>query len=130
MSRRPAEFALHPMPFPSPSRYRAVVRHVIDGDTFDCLVDLGFSSFQYLTVRVRNVDTPEVVGASRAAGLAAKARTEALCLGSAVALSTYATDRTTFGRWVADVTVWIDGQPQDLASVLRAEGHDVRGVAA
>ena len=39
--------------------YRATVTRVIDGDTFDCEIDLGFDLTIKQRVRVAGVDTPE-----------------------------------------------------------------------
>lgn len=39
--------------------YRAKVTRVIDGDTIECLVDLGFSTFKQVTVRLLDLDAPE-----------------------------------------------------------------------
>ena len=59
---------------PARGPYRAVVRHHVDGDTYDVLVDLGLDTHRYLTIRLLGVDTPETNRrASKAAGLAALA---------------------------------------------------------
>lgn len=51
-----------------------MVRHHVDGDTYDVLVDLGLNTHRYLTIRLLGVDTPETNRrASKAAGLAALA---------------------------------------------------------
>ena len=39
--------------------YSATVTRVIDGDTFDCVIDLGFDLSIKQRVRVAGVDTPE-----------------------------------------------------------------------
>jgi micrococcal nuclease len=41
-------------------QYNAVVDEVIDGDTFDITVDLGFSTFKKERLRLKGVDTPEL----------------------------------------------------------------------
>ncbi len=48
---------------------------VVDGDTLRAVVDLGMSVQTLQDLRVEGVDTPEIVGAERPAGLAAKAFT-------------------------------------------------------
>lgn len=40
-------------------RYRAIVRNVVDGDTIDLAVDLGFDVWYQVRVRVAGLDTPE-----------------------------------------------------------------------
>ena len=39
--------------------YKATVTRVVDGDTFDCQIDLGFDLTIKQRVRVAGVDTPE-----------------------------------------------------------------------
>lgn len=39
--------------------YKALVSRVVDGDTFDAMVDLGFSTHVKQRFRVKDVDTPE-----------------------------------------------------------------------
>lgn len=52
--------------------YAAQIVDVVDGDTVRMDVDLGFSIRQRMMLRLYGINTPEVVGASKAAGLAAK----------------------------------------------------------
>jgi len=40
--------------------YRARVERVIDGDTFEATLDLGFGIFSTQIFRVSNLDTPEI----------------------------------------------------------------------
>lgn len=35
---------------------------VVDGDTIHCTIDLGYSIYHHTTVRLRNLDTPELKG--------------------------------------------------------------------
>ncbi|NCC27080.1 MAG: hypothetical protein EOM22_02730 [Gammaproteobacteria bacterium] len=115
---------------------------MVDGDTADFLVDLGLYHYAYVALRVMGVDTPEFVGvpaAVREAGLAAKARTEALLLHGPALLDTRREKRS-FERFIS--RIWIprpadlagasDALPTlkvgdtlfvDLARVLIAEGH-------
>lgn len=39
--------------------YKAKVLNIVDGDTFDLDVDLGFSIHHYIRVRLLDIDTPE-----------------------------------------------------------------------
>lgn len=41
-------------------QYNAVIDEVIDGDTFDATIDLGFSTFKKERLRLKGVDTPEL----------------------------------------------------------------------
>ena len=39
--------------------YNAVVDRVVDGDTIKCTIDLGFSTWKKITVRMEGINTPE-----------------------------------------------------------------------
>jgi endonuclease YncB( thermonuclease family) len=39
--------------------YNAEVKRIVDGDTFDILIDLGFDTFRKGRVRLYGVNTPE-----------------------------------------------------------------------
>ena len=39
--------------------YNAIVDRVVDGDTIKCTVDLGFSTWKKITVRMEGINTPE-----------------------------------------------------------------------
>lgn len=89
-------------------RYSAVVRRVIDADTIDLDVDMGFRAWRMRErFRLAGINAPEMRGPQRVAGQAAKVWLEAaLPVGSAVVIET-AKDPDSFGRWIA--TVWCDG---------------------
>jgi len=40
-------------------KYKAIITRVVDGDTFDATVDLGFGIFKKHRFRLKDVDTPE-----------------------------------------------------------------------
>lgn len=42
-----------------PYVYNVEILRILDGDTFECEVDLGFSTFKKTKVRLLGVDTPE-----------------------------------------------------------------------
>lgn len=73
---KPREFSDYPdvladkAPF---GPYRAVVLRVVDGDTLYVNVDLGFNLYQVMSVRLKDVDAPEMFsGDNREAGIAAR----------------------------------------------------------
>jgi micrococcal nuclease len=43
----------------NPYQYKAEVRRVVDGDTFDILIDLGFDTYRHGRVRLYGINTPE-----------------------------------------------------------------------
>ena len=64
------------MEFQKPTyTYRVVqVLHIVDGDTVDVLIDVGFHTYITKRLRFLGVDTWEVRGEERERGLIAKAR--------------------------------------------------------
>jgi micrococcal nuclease len=41
-------------------KYKASVERVVDGDTVDCIIDLGFDVKIHERVRLSGIDTPEI----------------------------------------------------------------------
>jgi len=59
--------------------YNAIVDRVVDGDTIDCTIDLGFHTWKKVRVRMEGINTPESRTRDleeKERGLAAKARLE------------------------------------------------------
>jgi len=57
--------------------YNAIVDRVVDGDTIDCTIDLGFHTWKKIRVRMEGMNAPESRTRDKeekARGLAAKAR--------------------------------------------------------
>ena len=108
-------------------RYRATVRYVIDGDTVALVLDLGDSVYRRRNVRLLDVNAPEVVGETRAAGLEAKAFMERLLPpGLAVYVRTYK-DRTTFERLLGEVFAETEpGVLRNVGDALVEAGHATR----
>jgi endonuclease YncB( thermonuclease family) len=102
--------------------YPATLKRVVDGDTYLLLIDQGFGNTTTQRIRLRNIDTPEVVGETKAAGLAAAAYAEQLLAGTQVTILTHKDERS-FERWVADVYL-PDGK--SLADLLVNAGHAIR----
>jgi len=130
MARTPPEFDNHPAGYVDADGQglnRAVCRHIVDGDTADFFVDLGWMQYAYVTVRFFDVDTPEIrgtTGAEREAAFQAKARVGELLLDRPVLLKTYK-DAMTFGRFVA--TIWFadaENAFPDLPGTFRLNPDD------
>lgn len=98
--------------------YRATIVRVIDGDTLDVDIDLGFHVHIKERLRVARVDTPEIRGEERPEGLKSSAFVKAnLPVGEVVRIRTQKTGK--FGRWLAEV--WYndeDGVPINLSDEL------------
>lgn len=126
----------HPVPFAAAQAqglFRGWVDRVIDGDTISAVLDLGFTVSGTVVIRYEGIDAPEVVGANRAAGLAAKAAlAELIPAGAPVLLRTTRVRRSgemavTFGRYIAVVyRVGADGGLIDTGAELVEAGHAVR----
>lgn len=125
--RRPAEFEAFPDALcPGFGPYRAICRHVVDGDTIDALTDLGCNDYRYLTCRLMGIDTPEVWRkVSRDAGIAAREYLRAMVpVGAQVQLHTEP-DPDSFGRYVAAVIYARMGELRCANVDLVRAGHAV-----
>ncbi len=124
--------------------YRAKVARVIDGDTLDLIVDLGFKVDVRVRVRLYGIDTPETFGvkkgsAEHAAGKAAAHFVHDWLLGRDVdgrahALVIKSHDGKSigvgkYGRWIVDIHRWLNNlgkptrDPVSLSAALLAADH-------
>tara|TARA_X000001388_G_C2166553_1_gene98190 strand:+ start:197 stop:616 length:420 start_codon:yes stop_codon:yes gene_type:complete len=92
--------------------YGCTVERVVDGDTIDVVIDLGFSCMYKSRVRLYGIDTPESRTRNKdekARGkLASKFLSDAVSSGSVVLKTELKDSRGKFGRVLA--TVWVDGK--------------------
>tara|TARA_B100001287_G_scaffold95499_1_gene80242 strand:- start:1018 stop:1479 length:462 start_codon:yes stop_codon:yes gene_type:complete len=113
--------------------YRAKILKVIDGDTVDVDIDLGFGVV--LTderVRMMGIDTPESRTRDKIEkkfGLASKARLKEI-LGNETILQTQINRngedmKGKFGRILGDFQIELDGETKLATQVLVEEGHAV-----
>jgi len=89
--------------------YAATVTKVIDGDTIDCLVDLGFNTFLKERFRLYGIDTPEKTSTNIELKSLAHEATKFVrdsIDGKQVTLETFAKDK--YGRWLAKVHLLSD----------------------
>lgn len=125
--------------------YRARARRVIDGDTLEITIDLGFGVHTDQTIRLDGIDTAELKAhdsAERERALLAAQRLRELVIIATpptVAVSWPLVVRTTpdirgvdrtdsLGRrYVAKI--WVSGRPDEVGETLLAEGLAVRWVA-
>jgi len=109
--------------------YRAKCTRVIDGDTIEALVDLGFDTWKQITIRFDGIDAWESRtrdDQEKIKGLAAKARLIELLEANGNEFLLQSKGVGKFGRclgelYVGKSTVSIDGQ--SINQVLREEGH-------
>ena len=114
--------------------YKAEVVKVVDGDTLDLIIDLGFRTYVRHRVRLYGIDTPETYGVKKhseewTAGMAAKDRLVELLQSdndNVIKILTHKDKTGKFGRWL--VEIFVDG-PQGsvhVNEVLVEEGHAKR----
>lgn len=101
-------------------QYDARVEKIIDGDTIEFSVDLGFHLYFREHMRLAHYAAPEIKGPERPLGIIAKQRLEELLSpGTIVTIQSHKTEK--FGRWLAEVA-WNGGT---LAEFLIKEGYGV-----
>ena len=105
--------------------YRVVeVVKVVDGDTIDVLLDVGFHTYLQKRLRFLKIDTWEVRGEEREQGLVAKARLiELLDESDAVYVQTVMDARGKYGRVLAWLWTEKDSVMTNINDQLLVEGH-------
>lgn len=90
-------------------RYKAVVRSVYDGDTIRVDIDLGFNTWiRNTSLRLYGINTPEIRGDERDAGLISKAYVEErLPVGKEIVIESFKDRTGKYGRYLA--TIFYDG---------------------
>ena len=108
-------------------QYMCKLERVVDGDTIDVKIDLGFDIHHSARVRMMGIDTPESRTrnlAEKALGLASKARLKELLKGKKIKLETSKEGKGKFGRVLADViTIDKEGNEINCNNQLIEEGH-------
>jgi len=85
-------------------RYKAKIVNVVDGDTVDAVIDIGFKLTTTQRLRLYGVNTPELRSSNedeRALANKAKEYTTNTLLSQEVLLTTYKTDA--FGRYLTTI---------------------------
>lgn len=104
--------------------YQAELDRVVDGDTVDVILDLGFDvKLHKQRVRLHGIDTPESRTrnlAEKKLGLAAKERLKELCVGT---FKVKSLGKGKYGR-ILGIPYTEDGQ--DICKMLIDEGHAVQ----
>jgi len=98
--------------------YKARIDRVVDGDTVDATVDLGFYMQAKIRFRLAGIDTPEIRGKERPEGLKVKAWMVALVEGRTVTIKTAKAGK--FGRWLA--WLYVDGDETSVNETLIKKG--------
>lgn len=100
--------------------YYATLIRVVDGDTVDLDVDLGFHTHVRLRFRLSGIDTPEIRGTERERGKVAKQETTRLLGLGRIKVRSHKTG--SFGRWLAEVLVETEEGEINVNNELLAGG--------
>ena len=106
--------------------YSALVLKIVDGDTIDCAVDLGFNTYVKERFRLYGIDTPEKNSKDpvlRDSAIAATQFVKTAIDGKNILIDSTGKDK--YGRWLAKVYVEL-GQPtinEQLVSLGLAKAY-------
>ena len=105
--------------------YKAKLDRIIDGDTIDCFIDLGFNIKLKERVRLKGIDTPEVRTKDleeKKRGFAAKERVIELFQGvDEFVVKTELDNKGKYGRILG--TIMLPDRKISLNEMLLKEGH-------
>lgn len=96
--------------------YRASCVRVVDGDTADLLVDLGYKIRVEQRVRLFGLNAPEVRGETKEAGLKTKGRLAELIVGKELWIDSMKDSQEKYGRYLVEIYVKL-GDTHTLISV-------------
>lgn len=95
--------------------YRAKPVRIIDGDTIDVLIDFGFQLRQQIRLRLLGINTPEIRGSERKAGLKSMQFVEDK-LADCETILVRTRKAGKYGRYLADI--WYKAGETDPAVIL------------
>jgi micrococcal nuclease len=103
--------------------YNAKITNIVDGDTVDVSIDLGFYVFINERIRLNGIDTPELNSSDPIKREAAKAAKAFLLpfVGSDISIVSYKKDK--YGRFLGDI--YLKGNTVSINTTLINEGHAV-----
>lgn len=108
--------------------YKARLIRIVDGDTIDAEIDLGFDTIVRKRIRLYGINTPETRTKDlkeKEKGLAAKQRLTEL-LKSEFIVETILNKRGKYGRVLGTVYVMENEQKVNINETLVSEGHAVK----
>lgn len=86
--------------------YDAYVVEVYDGDSITADIDLGFGVLlKHQKIRLLGINTPEISGEERPAGIIARDWLRENILYKKVIIKTYLDKKEKYGRWLAEVYI-------------------------
>lgn len=108
-------------------KYKATVTKVVDGDTIDAIVDLGYRISANIRFRVKDFNAPEIYrpkdADELASGKTSKALAESLLLNQDVMIQSF--KEGPYNRWEAIITLE-DGR--DFVDVMVENGCGVKEI--
>jgi micrococcal nuclease len=115
-------------------KYRAKLRRVVDGDTVDVTIDLGFSIYYDCRIRLKGINAPESRTKDlkeKAKGIAAKERLQELLESDELIIRTHLDETGKYGRVLGKIYIgcnpWLSGDMDRVCvnDVMINEGHAV-----
>jgi len=111
--------------------YSAFVTDVYDGDTITINIDLGFGmKMEKVKLRVFGIDTPELRGPEKKAGIVARDFVRDLILNKNVIIKTHRDKKGKYGRYLGEIFIEIPKKmfksltESGMTSVSTAENGD------
>ena len=105
--------------------YVITLDRVIDGDTIDAMIDLGFDVHVKKRIRFMGINTPESRTRDleeKARGLAAKDRLKAILEGAnTIQLTSHGVGK--YGRCLGELFIELENEAVNLNQLLISEGH-------
>ena len=99
-------------------KYNAIVVRVVDGDTVDLNVDLGFHTFLKIRTRLLGINAPEV--STEEGRIARDKLRQQLAVGEPVNVTTFKDPTDKFGRWLA--TIYRKGSIDSVQEWMLSQG--------
>ena len=96
---------------------KALVFNVVDGDTFDARVDLGFDVATFQRFRILGIDAPEI---NTSAGKVSREKLAELIHGKEVVIQSVKSD--SFGRYLASVHIKVESETVNVANYMIQKG--------
>jgi micrococcal nuclease len=106
--------------YDSPEWHPATVQYVVDGDTFDFIVNVGWEMLLQTRTRLNAFDTPEMRGEDKLRGIEARDFVVAWFEACNNTLLVKQYGKGKYGRWIVDVQC--AETKEDLAEALRKAG--------
>jgi len=105
--------------------YYGKAHKVIDGDTVEIIVDVGFTISVRERFRLLGINAPEMKGPTAEAGEAARAFLASLIEGREITVASHGRDK--YGRWLAVLLVDdVSDERVNVNQMMVAKGHAVR----